>query len=810
MTYDGKISISVGKHRKDTSWKNRDILWSDFVEKLTVTHRTPETVKEYSKESKTRQAEIKDIGGFVGGTISGGRRLKGKVTFRSILTLDLDYAEPGFWDKFALFYECAACIYSTHKHTPESPRIRLIIPLDREVFADEYEAIARKVAESLGIDEFDDTTYQPERLMYWPSTSKDGEYEFQVQDGEWLSADEVLSQYKDWHDVSQWPTSSRVSEVIKSEISKQGNPLEKTGVIGAFCRTYTIQEAIDTFLSNEYEACADGKRYTYKMGSTAAGLVIYDDLFAYSHHSTDPCSGKLVNAWDICRIHLFGDLDKDVAEKTNASKYPSFKAMGLMATKDKDVVKTLHTERMESVAEAFKDVDLEDSAGFGSVAGNPVTGEYSDDWVAKLDTTHKGDISPTINNCLLILQNDKYLRGRFAMDKFEKREVALGNLPWRKINGHNRYLTDSDDVQIRHYIETKYGVTSKNCIQDAMVLACEQNSFHPVKDYLDSLAWDGVSRLDRLFIDYLGADDNEYARTVARKMCVAAVARIYTPGCKFDNVVTLIGSQGLGKSTFVSKLGGKWYSDSFGTIQGKEAYEAIQGVWIVEMAEMAGMKKAEKEQTKHFISKKEDRYRVAYGRRTENFPRQCIFIATTNEDDPLDDPTGNRRYWVISCVIKAALKSIFDDLPKEVDQIWAEAVELFNEGESLYLSEGLYKEAQTVQKAHAIKDERARVVYKLLEMPVPPEWESMEHVDRLDYINGGVYSGNPIKKVTPEYIWRYAFRKDITELGRSASRDIKYIMSQIEGWESKVVKFSGISIRGYARLPQKEVTETEN
>jgi predicted P-loop ATPase len=270
-------------------------------------------------------------------------------------------------------------------------------------------------------------------------------------------------------------------------------------------------------------------------------------------------------------------------------------------------------------------------------------------------------------------------------------------------------------------------------------------------------------------------------------MCVAAVARIYTPGCKFDNVVTLIGSQGLGKSTFVSKLGGKWYSDSFGTIQGKEAYEAIQGVWIVEMAEMAGMKKAEKEQTKHFISKKEDRYRVAYGRRTENFPRQCIFIATTNEDDPLDDPTGNRRYWVISCVIKAALKSIFDDLPKEVDQIWAEAVELFKEGEPLYLSEGLYKEAQTVQKAHAIKDERARVVYKLLEMPVPPEWESMEHVDRLDYINGGVYSGNPIKKVTPEYIWKYAFRKDITELGRSASRDIKYIMSQIEGWEANSV-----------------------
>ena len=798
MIHDGKISISVGKHRKDTSWKNKDLYWSEFVDKLSKTHRTPETVKEYAKESKTRQAEIKDIGGFVGGTIAGGRRLKGKVTFRSILTLDLDYAEPGFWDKFTLFYECAACIYSTHKHTPESPRIRLIVPLDREVFADEYEAIARKVAESLGIDEFDDTTYQPERLMYWPSTSVDGEYEFQVQDGEWLVADEVLNQYRDWHDVSQWPTSSRVSEVIKSEISKQGNPLEKTGVIGAFCRTYTIKEAIDTFLANEYEACADGKHYTYKMGSTAAGLVLYDDLFAYSHHSTDPCSGKLVNAWDICRIHLFGDLDKDVADKTNASKYPSFKAMELMATKDKDVVKTLHTERMASVAEAFKDVDLEDTEGFSAGIGN-TEGSYSDDWLAELDTTSKGDIVPSIDNCLMILRNDRHLKGKFAMDLFEKREVALGNLPWRKVTPLTRSLEDNDDVEVRYYFEKKYKLTAEKKVQDAMALVCARNAFHPVKDFLGGLKWDGVQRLDTIFTDYLGAEDNEYTRAVARKMCVAAVARIYSPGCKFDNIVTLISKQGLGKSTFADKLGVNWYSDSFTNIQGKDAYDSIQGVWIMEMAEMSAMKKAEKEQTKHFISKKVDRYRVAYGRRVQSYPRQCIFIASTNEDDPLDDYTGNRRYWVVACNQVEPKLSIHDDLEANVKQIWAEAVHRYKEGEKLFMSDSLYEKATAVQKDHTVKDERVRVIKKLLDTPVPEGWANMEHVDRVDYLNTGAFSGKPITKVTPEYIWKYAFKRDIADLSRTAATDIKRMMSQLEEWEPKVVKFSGVSIRGFSR-----------
>ena len=195
-----------------------------------------------------------------------------------------------------LIYSCAAVLYSTHKHEPDAPRYRLIIPLDRPVMSDEYQAIARKIAGLLGIENFDPTTFQPERLMYWPSTSKDGEYMFQEQDGKFLCADTVLNSYRDWRDSSEWPVSAKVDKIIQRGMAKQGDPLEKNGIVGAFCRSYTISEVIDEYLPKIYESCTVDGRFTYKEGSTAAGLVVYDDKYAYSHHGTDPISGKLCNA----------------------------------------------------------------------------------------------------------------------------------------------------------------------------------------------------------------------------------------------------------------------------------------------------------------------------------------------------------------------------------------------------------------------------------------------------------------------------------------------------------------------------------
>jgi len=251
IKYDGSIAIATGKSRKETHWKNKNILWSELVDKLSNTTRTPETYAEYKKMAKTEKDRIKDVGGFVGGGLKNGRRKAENVQNRTLLTLDLDYVSGDIWSSIELLWDFSVSMYSTHTHAVDNQRLRLVIPLSRPVLPDEYQAISRMVASDLGIDQFDDTTYEPSRLMYWPSTSSDGDYIFKIQDEPWLNPDEILARYTfGWKDVSYWPESSRARAKLNNAIKKQEDPLEKKGIIGAFCRTYTITEAIAEFLND--------------------------------------------------------------------------------------------------------------------------------------------------------------------------------------------------------------------------------------------------------------------------------------------------------------------------------------------------------------------------------------------------------------------------------------------------------------------------------------------------------------------------------------------------------------------------------
>lgn len=323
---DQDLNLSLGRGRMDKKWKNQTMSWSDLLARLQQPTQTQETVAEYGKMTKERQTEVKDVGGFVGGFLKGGRRAAGHVQSRSLLTLDIDYPVGDLWDAVQLILPNAAAVYSTHHYSAERKRLRLLVPLAHPVTPDEYEPLARKVAEEFGMDLFDDTTYQPERLMFWPSYPRDGEYEFHWQDGAWLDPDEWLARYPDWRDSSYWPESTRSTGVRARQAKKAGDPLAKPGIIGAFCRTYSIEEAIEKFLGDVYAPTSHPDRYTFIQGSTYGGLVLYDDKFAYSHHSTDPVGDQLTNAWDLVRIHKFGDLDEDVTTK-NINKTPSSKAM---------------------------------------------------------------------------------------------------------------------------------------------------------------------------------------------------------------------------------------------------------------------------------------------------------------------------------------------------------------------------------------------------------------------------------------------------------------------------------------------------
>lgn len=775
IRYDGPVTIAVGESRRSTQWKNKEVLWSQLVERLSIPTKTPETVDEYRGFAKSKRDEIKDVGGFVGGSLKGGRRKAEAIMQRRLLTLDLDdvprNADP--WDTVVLVLGCAAVLYSTHSHRPEAPRLRLVMPLSRPVSPEEYSAIARKVAQDIGIDMCDDTTYEPHRLMYWPSASINAEYRYEVEDGPWLNADEQLARYVDWHDPSEWPISSRRAEALHRLASHQESPLEKNGIVGAFCRVYDIHDAIEHFLPDTYEKY-DDNRYTYKGGSTSGGLVLYDNgIFAYSHHGTDPASGKLCNAFDLVRIHLYGNLDDDTSPGTPSHKMPSFMKLQDEAMQIPEVREELAKANFERLKDRFDDPDE----------------DY--DWVGQLTCNKNGKFDNTINNVQLIMEHDAGLRGKYFYDTFKERMTVCGDLPWCKLADRmTTTWTDTDDAGLRNFLEIKYEIVNTMKIGDAVLLAMQSCMRHPVREYLLSLKWDGVARADTIFIDYLGAEDTEYTRTVTRKALIGAVARIMQPGCKHDHILVLVGPQGCRKSTTLAKLGKSWFSDSFYTVQGKEAYEQIQGFWLIEMGEMAATRKAELESIKQFVSKQSDSYRAAYAKRTQEHPRQCAFFGTTNDDEFLRDATGGRRFWPVTVTDKG--RETGDYFTAEiVDQVWAEIVMRYSAGENWYLDNAKIEAvARQIQDAHTEMNGKQGLLEQFVERLLPKDWATRNLSQRLAYWNDGFddekQAGTERRKaICALEIHCELFGGTVKDYTPQKTREYNAMLKRLPGWKAR-------------------------
>ncbi|SPF47577.1 Virulence-associated E family protein (fragment) [Candidatus Desulfosporosinus infrequens] len=288
------------------------------------------------------------------------------------------------------------------------PRLRIIFPTSRAMTEEEYEPICRMIAQDLGLDQFDRTSFEATRLMFYPSTSVDGQYLFDEWSKKLLNPDIVLDRYKDWRDVSQWPTAADERGVAQRAIKKQADPLEKKDLIGAFCRAYSIEDAIETFLVGVYEPCPMEGRYSYIGGSTFGGVVTYEEKFSYSHHSTDPVSGRLCNAFDLVRLHEFGHLDEDAGEGTPVGKLPSFKAMMEFASEDTSVKRQLIEERRAHVPAEFAD----------------------EDWQEHLDINSKGVVLNTLKNLIIILENDPSLKSIVFNQLSDGMEIK-GDVPWK-------------------------------------------------------------------------------------------------------------------------------------------------------------------------------------------------------------------------------------------------------------------------------------------------------------------------------------------------------------------------------------------
>ncbi|MDO5151773.1 MAG: virulence-associated E family protein [Eubacteriales bacterium] len=751
------LSIAYGNNRQAKTWVNKTIQFDDLKERLKTTIRTTESAEEYAKMSRAQRDAAKDHGGFVAGVLKGGRRKIDTVEVRSMLALDGDRIDRTFLDNYESICPYTSALYTTHSSTDDNPRVRLVIPLTRDVTPEEFVAVSRYLADMLGIDYFDECSYQPNQLMYWPSTPANGTFVYKETDGGWLDPDDILSKHPEWTDPTRLPTSSRESKANTVAQQKVQDPLAKEGVVGLFNRTYyPITKALEAFLSDVYEPTDNENRWHLITSGSMAGVEIKEDKFIYSHHAKDPAYLKLCNAFDIVRTHRFGDMDDKA----------SYKAMCDFAMQQDDVKMLAAAEKMADAQTDFTD------------------GEDSD-WMKKLQYEPRSTVlKNNLHNITLILQNDPLLQNIVFNQQLDGMEIK-GAVPWQH---PSKYWRDADDAQLISYVDSHYGTFSQRNYQIAVTKVSDDRSYHPIREYLDALPeWDKIPRVDTLLIDYLGAEDNAYVRAVTRKTLCAAVRRVQEPGVKFDTMLVLNGPQGIGKSTLISRLAGEWFSDSLnlGDTKDKTAAEKLQGYWILEIGELAGLRKAEVETLRSFLSRQNDIYRAAFGRRATPHPRQCIFFGTTNaESGYLRDTTGNRRFWPVKTP-GGGSKHSWDITTEEIEQIWAEVLVYVKAGEKLHLAADIESLAKEEQREALESDEREGLVRDFLETLLPENWDSMDLFERRSFLSGvsniGAKGTVRRTRVCNMEIWCELFGKDQGNLGRAESNTLAAMLTKL-GW----------------------------
>ncbi|HPR90304.1 MAG TPA: virulence-associated E family protein, partial [Synergistaceae bacterium] len=593
--------------------------------------------------------------------------------------------------------------------------------------------------------------------MFWPTTSSDGEYIFREVEGEALDPDLYLSSHPDWKDPLTLPTSSKEAPAHEGK-GKVEDPLTKEGIVGTFCRAMgTIQNAMDLYLSDVYEKVRDD-RYHLIGSSSGPGVQIYDNKLAYSNHATDLAARQTCNAFDLIRLHKFPDED----EKR------SFAKMSEWAASLPEVSRLLLEEKQNAATEAFSEEDEED-------------------WQDRLIRDKHGNLINSLHNLGLIMTYDPYMKNIVFNQLADGMEIK-GEVPWA--HEGKKFWRDQDDAQLIWYVDQNYGSFSQRNYDIAVTKCVDDRSYHPIKEYLETLPeWDKIPRVDTLLVDYLGAVDTPYVRAVTRKELCAAVTRVFHPGTKFDTLLVLIGDQGIGKSTLIARLAMDWFSDSLTLSDindGKAGAEKLQGIWIMEIGEMAGMRKAEQEKLKAFFGRQDDKYRAAFGRRVQSHPRQSVMFGTTNaESGFLRDITGNRRYWPVT-VLGTGTRKPWELTQDDVNQIWAEVLVLVAKGEPLTLPADLEEQAKAEQNSAMEKDEREGVVRLFLETLLPANWDQLDLYQRREFLRGD----DPTQKegtvrrmaVSNMEIWCECFGRNREDLKPAESYALSSLMSRIEGW----------------------------
>ena len=649
------IQYSTANDRKSKDWKPIGEMSNEFVTHFETPSRSTETLSEYLQYPKSQQDAMKDVGAYVCASLNGSRRQIKAVKGIDMLTLDIDNVPPGGVNEILQAVDALGCWYilhSTRKHEPSKPRLRLITVLTRKITVEEYEPIARKLAIYIGIDKCDPVSFRANQLMYWPSCCADSQYVFRHADRPFINADKVLSMYKDWSDIAEWPRAAKEEKQFEKRAATLEDPTEKKGIIGAFCRTYDIFKALDELLPGVYVPCSNyTDRFTYANGSTAGGAVVYDDgRYLYSHHATDPCGNKEVNAFDLVRLHKFGGMDDEAEPRTPNFKLPSYKAMTSYARGIPEVEALFCKERGEELLEDFgatTTTDEETSRYFGSLKGKVV--------------------STDIIKSLLDVEGIK-----MRDDEICKRNDLTGYPDdWSVENSVNNLPVYVKDRLLRAEVK---GVT-KSTICDCLDVIADERRYNPVLEMLKSQQWDGIDRISE-YLDIIGLTDPFYQTLVYKWLvqCVAMACNDPRTPQSADGALVYQGAQGVGKTSSLREIvpNQAWFKGG-ADLDPKNKDTIIQATscWICELGELDRVTKREQAPIKAIITAEFDNYRAPYAHKAVRRPRRTSFCGTVNQEEYLADVTGNRRFWTVK-LTSVDLEKLFSLSAQWKIQLWVQ------------------------------------------------------------------------------------------------------------------------------------------
>lgn len=695
------LAIATAPKRDSKTWKNGVITWDDF------------------KAWCASPGNLKEAGNYVFGRLNGTRRSKRTIEARSALTLDVDYPVGGFITDVQML-PFNLIWHTTYSSTPESERYRIIIPLDREVSPAEYGACATVVMDMLGTEQFDLGSVQPERYMFKPAAQRPDFYSWGEVEGPVATADDLIMKIDDVVTDYTPPQPSR----------RKRDPFQIEGVVGAFNRVYEDLDDLIADFDLPYDKVGEKWLHRGSLGAPGMGPVPDRAGLWYSFHALDPTYMQTCSAFDLVRIHLFSELDETAKPGTPVNKLPSHTKMldeimtGDPAVSDKVMAETWKTDFGGSdTASAPTTPTPKRTAPSGPPTAASGT---TADWRTGLALNQAGAVRDTLDNWDLILKHDPAFQS-LTFNEVTQAIEPRGNLPWRPVTRSNAAWDDrGDGVMLAIHLERTIRLRVPQGRIDQMVIqAAFSRRVSPVADYLNTLFWDGTPRIETCLP---GVRVTDFTRLVARKSLVAAVARALNPGIKWDHSLILYGGEGIGKSLWIERMSKGWTAE-LGDLRSKDTLQIVAKTWIAVADEGHSLKKADSNVMKAFMTRQMDTYRAPYAHHAQDHPRRCVVWGSTNEETFLRREAGNRRFLIVEC----GPYDIDAITPEYVDQVWAEAVHLYRQGERLWLDGDESEQAVEAREIFTEENPLTGLVGSYLEMPVPGNWYEMSAAQRFTY-----------------------------------------------------------------------------